>query len=184
MATPKAVHSVRLTNDSDYPLTTAPAMIYRGDEVLAQGLLTYTSIGAKTDLDITTAVDIRVEKDETETGRDPDAMVIHGKTYARIDLAGTLELTNYRGEPVKVEVTRYVFGKVGEADNDGKAEMINPIENPDYLPSAGLAGWQRWYRWPGWWHESNGVGRFIWELTVQPGQKIDLGYTWSYFWRR
>ena len=41
----------------------------RDGRVLAQGMLTYTSPGAEADLAVTTAVDIRVRKEERETRR-------------------------------------------------------------------------------------------------------------------
>ena len=40
---PKVLHKVRLTNASDQPLTTAPALLLREGKVLAQGMMTYTS---------------------------------------------------------------------------------------------------------------------------------------------
>lgn len=68
---PKVVHHIRLFNSSEYPLTTAPALILRNDRVLAQGMMTYAAPGADTDLSITTAVDIRVKKTDNETARIP-----------------------------------------------------------------------------------------------------------------
>ena len=47
---PKVMHKVRLTNNSKYPLTTAPALIIRAGRVLAQGMMTYTATGASVDL--------------------------------------------------------------------------------------------------------------------------------------
>src|SRR5262249_25593868 len=55
LAAPKAMHKIRLTNNSKYPLTTAPALIVSEGRVLAQGMMTYASAGATTDLAITTA---------------------------------------------------------------------------------------------------------------------------------
>src|SRR5207253_722798 len=37
---PKVMHKIRLTNNSKYPLTTAPALIIRDGHVLAQGMMT------------------------------------------------------------------------------------------------------------------------------------------------
>ena len=70
---PKAMHKIRLTNSSKYPITTAPALILKGNQVLGQGMTTYTSIGGSLDLPITTAVDILVKKSDKETGRDHNA---------------------------------------------------------------------------------------------------------------
>jgi hypothetical protein len=64
-SSPKVMHKIRLYNSSEYPLTTAPALILKNDRVLAQGMMTYASPGSDTDLSITTAIDIRVKKAES-----------------------------------------------------------------------------------------------------------------------
>jgi hypothetical protein len=81
-STPKVMHKLRLTNSSKYPLTTAPALIVRGGQVLAQGLMTYTSTGADVDLPITTAVDFQVKKNDMEAKRTPDAVRENGSSYS------------------------------------------------------------------------------------------------------
>ncbi|MHC4836464.1 MAG: hypothetical protein ACYTCN_11120, partial [Planctomycetota bacterium] len=40
---PKAAHKIRLTNKSEYPLTTAPATIFKDNRILAQGMMKFTS---------------------------------------------------------------------------------------------------------------------------------------------
>ncbi len=66
---------------SEYPLTTAPALILRDERILPQGLMTYAAPGADTDLSITTAVDIRVKKTDNEAGRKPNAAVWQGDQF-------------------------------------------------------------------------------------------------------
>ena len=177
---PKAEHQLRITNNSKHPLTTAPAMIVQGERVLGQGLMTYTSAGSDTDLTVTTATDIRVKKDEKEAGRIPNAATFQGSQYMRVNMAGTITLTNFKSEAVDMEVTRYVLGHAGPATNGGKAEMINWYEEGgtavDNRPH-----WWSWYSWPHWWTRLNGVGRFTWNLKLDPGKSVDLGYTWHYF---
>lgn len=186
MARPTVMHKLRLENKSDYPLTTAPALIIRDNQVLAQGLMTYTARGAQVDLPLTTAVDIAVKKIDKETARTPNAVVWQGEQYMRVDLAGTIKLTNYRPQPVDVEVTRYVLGSdVGKADHDGKVSMVNIFEDGDYTPDTSRPYWWGWYSWPWWWGHFNGVGKIEWKLTLPPGadKAVELNYTWSYYWR-
>ena len=52
------MHKIRLSNKTEFPLTTAPALILLGGRVLAQGLISYTPIGADYDLPVTQAVEI------------------------------------------------------------------------------------------------------------------------------
>src|SRR5262249_30830896 len=96
---PKVFHKLRLTNKSKYPLTTAPALIVKQGQILAQGLMTYTAIGSQVDLSVTTALDIQAKKSELETKRTPNAMQENGNSYSRIDLSGRINLTNLRSMP-------------------------------------------------------------------------------------
>jgi len=181
MAAPKAMHNLRLTNKSEYPLTTAPAMIFRDGKVLAQGMMKYTSVGATCDLEVTAAVDISIEKKDKETGRTPNAANWHNQKFDRIDLAGKVHLVNRRDQAVEVEVTRHVLGIIDGAGQDGVVEQVSWAEggwaNADSLPL-----WWGWHSWGAWWYEFNGIGRIKWTVKIEPGKSVDLEYTWHYFW--
>lgn len=180
---PKVNHNVRLTNNSDQPLTTAPAMILKDGKLLAQGMMTYTARGAAVDLTVTTAIDIKVKKTDKETKRTPNAATFDKEVFFRVDIAGTISLTNYRNQPAEIEVVRYVLGNVGEANEDGKVEMVNLLEEDDYLPQGTRPAWWGYYSWPYWWSHLNGIGRITWNRKLDPGKSVELTYTWSYYWR-
>jgi hypothetical protein len=182
------MHQIRLTNKSQYPLTTAPALIVRDGRLLGQGMMTYTAIGSTSDLEITAAVDIQVAKSDTETGRQPNAEKWNGDTYSRIDFGGVVSLCNHRSQPVEIEVTRYVLGQPGAADHDAKVERVNAFEDGGFIgvPRGGFGrphSWWYWYNWPHWWHRFNGAAKFSWTLKLDPGQSVDLKYEWYYYWR-
>lgn len=183
-AAPKVMHKIRLFNSSEYPLTTAPALILRDDRVLAQGLMTYAAPGADTDLGITAAVDIRVKKTDNETNRTPNAANWQGDQYGRIDLAGKITMTNFRKDPVDLEVIRHVLGNVDSADNKGQIEMVNIFEDSSFAGGSGASPyWWGWFSWPWWWHHFNGVGRITWTVQLAPNKPLDLLYSWNYYWR-
>lgn len=179
MEAPKVMHKIRLHNQSDFPLTTAPALILNGKQLLAQGMTMYGAPGADVDVDITAAVDVVVEKTDTETKRTPNAATWQGDEYGRVDLAGTIRLTNYRNEPMKVEVVRRVLGNVDSAAPDGKIEMVNVFEDTAFAD----APWRPWVSWPWWWGHFNGIGRITWTIDLQPKQPSEVTYTWNYYWR-
>jgi hypothetical protein len=180
---PKVMHKIRLSNSSEYPLTTAPALILRDDRVLAQGLMTYASPGAESDLDVTTAVDVRVKKADNETKRTPNAATWQGEQYGRIDLTGKITLTSFARQPLEVEVVRNVLGNVSEADQNGKIEMVNIFEDPTFGSGEPYPYWWTWFNWPWWWNHFNGVGRVTWTVKLEPNKPLDLNYTWNYYWR-
>jgi hypothetical protein len=177
---PHFVHVLRLTNSGHEPLTTAPALISSGDRVLGQGMMSYTAPGADCDLGLTTAVDIKVEKSDRETGRVPNALTLDGSSYLRVDLNGTVAITNRRDQPVDIEVKRSILGHAETAGQAGKVEMVNAYEEGGTVAQP---VWWGWYGWPGWWGAVNGVGQFTWKTKVEPGKKVTLTYKWHYFWR-
>ncbi|MFY9227350.1 MAG: hypothetical protein WAQ98_32060 [Blastocatellia bacterium] len=181
MKTPKATHKIRITNNGTHPFTTAPALITSNDAVLAEGLLTYTSIGATTDLEITKAINILAKKTETESKRTPNAVRWNGDDYSRSDIASSVSLTNLYKQPVYLEITRYVLGNVDNASNTGEIKAINVLEDDSFL---GLSGYNNYsYNWPSWWNRFNGVGKISWKTTLEPGKNITFDYNWHYFWR-
>ena len=180
---PKAIHNIRLTNTSKFPITTAPALILKDNQVLGQAMTTYTSIGGSLDLPITTAVDILVKKSDKETGRNHNAINWEGTVYARINCQGTIKLNNKRGTPARIEVTRNVLGNPTEADHDGKIEMQNVLEDDSAGPVVAYPSWWGWYSWPNWWAHFNGLAKVTWKLDLDPGASVDLKYSWNYYWR-
>jgi hypothetical protein len=183
---PKFMHTLRLSNKTDAPLTTAPALIIKDDKVLAQAMMTYTPSGADVDVALTTAIDIQVEKTDKETKRTPNAEVYDGHEFMRIDLDGTIKITNHNPNKVDLEITRNLLGQVDKADNDGKPEMLNLFEDRSYTPATSEEQnpyWWGWYNWPAWWSRFNGIGRVTWKASLDPAKSLELKYQWHYFWR-
>lgn len=178
LATPRVQHQIRLCNTSMYPLTTAPALLLREARVLAQGMMTYTAPGAESDLPLTAAVDVALKRADKETGRTPNVTRIDGNDLTRVDLTGAISLTNYRKEPVALEVTRYVFGTVLTATLDGKVEALDPLTGVDELEGYNLRSLMsnEVYRY-------NALGKVFWKLSVDPGKTATLNYNWQYLTR-
>lgn len=188
----KVIHKIRLFNSSQQPFTTAPALVVVADpvnkksnlandgEVLAQGMMTYASPGSNADLTLTNAVDIKAKKEEKETSRTPDSVTWQDYKYARVNLAGTITLTNYMNKPVTVEITRKVLGRLDNVSKGGVMTMTNTI---DEMKSSDLPPWWGYFSWPGWWSYMNGIGKFTFSETIQPGKSINVNYGWHYFWR-
>ncbi|MEM7201372.1 MAG: hypothetical protein AAF628_13970 [Planctomycetota bacterium] len=179
---PKVVHAIRLQNDSAVPLTTAPALLMLGDQILSQAMMTYTAVGGAVDLDVTTAVDVQVRKVDEEKSREPNAIRWRGKDYLRIDLAGRLELTSYADEAIELEVVRHVLGNVDGAP-DGDAVRRHALEAFDRSTVGGRPEWWSWYRWPWWWHHFNGLSTVTWRTRLEPGATATFTCAWHYFWR-
>lgn len=179
---PKVIHKIRLNNTAECPLTTAPAMILSEGRIIAQGMMTYTAVGASSDLELTQAVGVSCKKSDQETERIPNAAQWDGYSYARSNLKGIITLTNYRATAVELEINRWVMGTVDMATGEGKIEHLS-LEEGDWVASDGYPFWWHWYRWPYWWYRFNQVGRISWKLKLEPGKSVSLEYVWHYFWR-
>jgi hypothetical protein len=178
LASPKAVHVLRLRNSSKVPLTTAPALVLAKGRVLAQGHVRYAPVGVETDVEINTAIDICVETDETEAQR---ADVQLGRNrYLRLDAVGSILLRNEKRETVEVEVRRRVLGLVDDVGQDGQKQQLDLVQVWD---DAHRPGWWRWWNWPGWWFRWNGFGEFRWTVKLDPGESAHLEAKWHYFWQ-
>ena len=145
-------HSLRLTNSTDYPWTTAPALVVSGNKPLAQDELSYTSRKAKGVLKMTVATDIAVEKREDEIERKHDVK-ISNRTYEQVTVRGELSLTNYKTEPAKLIVKKNVTGEV--ISTDPKAEVSKTAQ--------GLAG-------------VNPRSLITWEFDLPAGENVKLTY--------
>jgi len=178
---PNAVHKIRLKNDSDYPLTTAPATILKEGRVLAQGMMTYTAIGNKGDLELTTAVNIGVKSSNEQTNQTPNAVNWNGHSFSKIDMRGTIELTNFGDRPVTLEVRRSVLGSMDEGSHDAVVRQLGNGYD-EYAFEDGQPVWWSWCSWPWWWYRFNTIGQGNWTVELEPGQTMTLEYKWHYFW--
>ncbi len=182
LSAPKVVHRIRLTNKSNQPYTTAPVLIMKNERVLSQGMMTYTAPGANSDLTLTTAIDVQVNKSDVESGRIPDAAKWQGDSYGRVNLNGKISLCNYSKETIELELTRYVLGSADSVNNGGKIEKINSLES-NQIAAGMYPSWWNNSNWYGWWNQMNGLSRITWRVRLEPRKDVDLGYTWHYFWR-
>lgn len=178
---PKAVHKIRLKNESEYPLTTAPTTILKEGRVLAQGMMTYTAIGNKGDLELTTAVNIGVKSSNEQTNQTPNAVNWNGHSFSKIDMRGTIELTNFGDKPVRLEVRRSVLGSMDEGSHDAVVRQLGNGYD-EYAFEDGQPVWWSWCSWPWWWYRFNTVGQGNWTVELEPGKTMTLEYKWHYFW--
>ncbi|MCA9321328.1 MAG: hypothetical protein KDB53_11365 [Planctomycetes bacterium] len=177
---PKAEHRIRLTNDSSLPITTAPALVFRDGRLVAQSQTRFTPAGAKTDLALTAAIEIQVDREDRETGRQNGALTLGRTVYHQVDLESTVRLVNRTKKAVKVEVVRQVFGHVDAAMDEGEVTRLSMLRAR--ASSSRSSDWWTAVSWPHWWSQVNGVSRVTWERTLEPGEASDFRLTSHYFW--
>ncbi|HET6457112.1 MAG TPA: hypothetical protein VFI02_22155 [Armatimonadota bacterium] len=148
-------HKLRLTNTSKFPWTTAPGMATSNGQPLSQDTLNYTSKGAKGDLKITVATDIRGKHSETEKSRENDSLKTSWGTFAKVTSDGELVLKNFKSRAVTVTVKKRVTGEVVTASDDGKTEKV----------SEGIKA-------------VNPTSVITWDIPLKAGEEKTINYTY------
>lgn len=148
-------HKLRLTNTSKFPWTTAPGMATSEGQPLSQDTLNYTSKGAKGDLKITVATDIRGKHSQTERSRENDSLKTSWGTFAKVTSDGELVLKNFKSRAVTVTVKKRVTGEVITASDDGKTEKV----------SEGIKA-------------VNPTSVITWDIPLKAGEEKTISYTY------
>jgi hypothetical protein len=124
-------HVLRLENTGQQPWTTAPAFAMNGQMPLAQDVLNYTPPKAKSLLKLTVATDFHAEQSQTEVSR--KTMIIEGRNFDEVIVAGKLKVTNFKAKEASVMVRKSLVGEVLRADQEGavlkvvrKLTSVNP----------------------------------------------------------
>lgn len=162
-------HQVELINRTQLPWTTGAAMLMQGYQPLAQELLTYTPSGGRVQVPVTVSVDTRGTYTEKETGRTLKALRWSGYDYARIEMEGTVSVTNSKKIPAEVHIHCRMGGLVSEASHDGQIET-NAFDRSDWTDYSG--------------HPAvNNSSTVHWTLTVKPGETVTTNVKYHYFLR-
>lgn len=150
-------HAVKLFNATDFPWTTAPAFSVSGSNPLAQEVLDYTPRGTSTNLKLTVATDIKVDKREEEADRQRDVRV-RNSSYDLVTVRGELDIRNAKAKEVTVEVKKRLTGEVIETSHGGRVTKV----------AEGLRG-------------VNSNALVSWEIPVKPGEEIKVTYSYKVY---
>ncbi len=153
-------HSIRLTNAGSVPWTTAPAMTMQEGQILGQDLIHYTSVGAKTTVRITKAVDIKAEHAESEVDRKRNAAVFYGSSYDLVDVRGTLKATNYKDKRLTMTISKELSGEMVQSTPEARVERT----------AKGLK-------------KVNPKSILTWELPVDPRGRVEIEYSYRVYVR-
>jgi hypothetical protein len=150
-------HSIKLTNSTDYPWTTAPALTVSGWKPLAQDTINYTPRGTKMNLKLTVATDIKTNKSEDEAERQRDIR-LYRHSYDLVTVKGELFIKNAKTKDVTMEIRKRITGEVMEVSHEGKVKKV----------AEGLRG-------------VNFRSSISWELPIKAGEEIILSYTYKVY---
>ncbi len=105
-------HSIRLSNTSDSPWTTAPAQSILAGVLLGQDMLPYTPPGASSLVRVTRAVNVRVEEAEYEQSR--QRIEGYGRSHSNelVQLEGEIRAANLLDKAIVLEIVKNLSGEV------------------------------------------------------------------------
>lgn len=151
--------TLRFTNDTHVPLTTAPATTFENGEILGQDTLRYVSPGQTAELRVTRTLDVSTDFTEEEVGRERGFVKEKTKDHEiplfdRVTAKGTLTIVNRKPMAVKMRIRKPFTGVWGSAEGSPKV-------------SANAAGLRM----------ANPTGVAEWTPTIAPGATLKLTYT-------
>lgn len=153
-------HSLRLTNTTSVPWTTAPGETISGGNILGQDTLQYTPVGAKTTLRITRAIGVKGDQIELETSRKRNAMQWRNQQYDLVTIQGELSVLNTLAKPITLEITKTLSGETKSVDPAAKQEKL----------AKGL-------------RRVNPVTKLTWTIELAAGAEKKLSYTYDVYVR-
>jgi hypothetical protein len=150
-------HSVKLSNSTKYPWTTAPAFVVSGWKPLAQDTINYTPKNAKTNLKLTVATDVKHDRHEYEIDRQRDVK-IYNHNYDLVTVKGELSIKNHKNKEITMEIKKRLTGEAIEVSHNGKIEKV----------AEGLRG-------------VNQNSSISWEIPLKAGEEISVTYKYKVY---
>ncbi len=145
--------TIKFKNNSGVPLTSAVATAYRDTNLIGQDELKYTPAGAEGSLRLARAVDIPGKFTVSELSS--DTVVVNTIQRQRVVRAGKIEVQNTKQEAVEMEVSTAFAGEHLSSDNTPEVRKL----------AERLT-------------ELNPTTRIKWSITLKPGEKRSLGFTY------
>ncbi|MEI6575130.1 MAG: DUF4139 domain-containing protein [Bacteroidota bacterium] len=151
-------HSLKLTNTTKNPLTTAPVFVM--DESLrplAQDEIKYTAPGDVVNVNLSKSPDIIVKNTEEEQAREEKAKVIDKNTFNKITIKGSITVQNLLDKPLTLNVDKTVTAIMTDVSDKGNI------------------------RKPARYNGLNPTSVAEWELSLGSGEKKTLTYTYEVY---
>jgi len=153
-------HSLRLTNTTRAPWTTAPGETVKNGTILGQDTLKYTPPGGQTTLRITRAIGVKGDQVELETARERNARMWRNQEYDLVTIKGELSVLNTLAKPITLEITKTLSGEAKSVDPKARQEKL----------TKGL-------------RRVNPLTRLTWTIELAPGAEKNLSYTYEVYVR-
>lgn len=148
-------HCVRLTNTGSLPWSTGTLASYKDDRLAARSLLNYTAPGQDCLVQLNKTAEAEVSCHEELTQRGTRSSNRRKKAAIADVYTGKILLSNNSDRPMEMELTKHIIGTPTQVSDEGQC---------DVTPTYG----------------DNPRSTIKWKLTLDPGQKKTVIYTYNY----
>ena len=158
-------HSIKLTNNTPFPLTTGSAMVTKldggKDKPISQDELQYTPVGGTSYMKITESPDIKMEDIEQESDESGPTKKFSGYEYQLFTVNGSIKLKNFKKEKVKMRIKRRIIGELIKTNIEWqKSRSVRVLSSLN---------------------DENDV---CWEFMIGAGEEKEISYSYKVWIRR
>lgn len=163
------VHTLKVTNSSDYVWTSAPAMVVKNEKgkisPISQDLMKYTSKKDNINVKLTEAPDVAIKFTEKEIARKVNDKSVKEannnnrfRYYDVVTIEAEIEIQNYKSKDIRIDTKRAIIGKLGESNE--KWKLAPRLQNYDsYNPFTDVC----------------------WESKVKAGETLKITYKYDIY---
>ena len=151
-------HSLKITNNTTFPFTTAPVFVQdKNLQPMAQDQIKYTPTGGKVLVQLAKSTDVLVKNTEEEISNVENARKYNNHSYRKVTVTGKITVENLQKKAIKLNVSKNINGDItktsdaGVVKKSGKYNGVNPTSDAD------------------------------WVVNLEGGQKKDITYTYEVY---
>lgn len=113
-------HSIKLTNTSENPFTTAPVFVMDENiQPLAQDQLKYTPVSSTVSIQLSRASDVLVKNSEEEVNKTEITKKYGREAYLKVILKGTIIVENLQDKKITLSVNKNLTADVKDVSDSG-----------------------------------------------------------------
>jgi hypothetical protein len=139
-------HSLKITNSTNYPFTTAPVFVQdKNLQPLAQDQIKYTATGGKVKVQLAQSPDVKVSNTEEEVGAVEKAKKYNNYYYKKVTIKGEIKIENLQPKSAKINLMKHINGDIttasdsGEIKKTGQYTGVNPQSNTEWNITVGAS---------------------------------------------
>ncbi|TAE01624.1 MAG: hypothetical protein EAZ97_03165 [Bacteroidetes bacterium] len=122
-------HYVTFKNESKLPWTTGTILMTKNGNPLSQDKMTYTPVGGKTKILLTSVPNISVKNTEREISKEENIKLKDKNFYDLITIEGKVTIKSYKDSDLLLSVTRNFLGDALQANPQAKAKKLRTSIN-------------------------------------------------------